>query len=127
MYAGVSLAKHIILNLLIFACLMLMVATALANQYSVINYFSSVSHFSLCNYCSLHRLSLSSFPRSFHFHMVMQQAIQFIIFRDMNDYTKTQLVIVCYTNNPTSQIWSISNLNSLFIVTRMTVPSKYRR
>ena len=39
--------KRIILNLLIFVCLMLMVFTARANQYNVINYCSSVSHFSL--------------------------------------------------------------------------------
>ena len=74
-YPGVSLAKHIIFNLSIFVCLMLMVSTAHANQYNVINHYSLVSHFSLCNCCSLRRLSLSSFPCSFYFHMAMHWAI----------------------------------------------------
>ena len=58
-------AKRIILNLLI---LMLMVFNAHANKYSVINHCSLVSDFLLCNYCSFHCLSLSSFPHSSFSH-----------------------------------------------------------
>ena len=82
---------------------MLMVSTTCANKYSVINNCSSISQFSLCNYCSLCRLSLSSFSHSFRFTWQCNEQYH------MKD---------CI-----NEIWSISKLNSL--LTRMTLSTKY--
>ena len=78
-------------NVSFFVCLMLMMFThrmyrlgvytiygslhVPTTKYSVIKHCSLVSHFSLCDYYSLRRLSLSSFPRSFRFQMAKQRTI----------------------------------------------------